>query len=315
MTLLRHATELKPQGRPVCLAIGMFDGVHLGHQQVIRQAVTDAEQHEGVAVVVTFDQHPASVLAPGRVPPLIHSLPQKLRTIEALRVEVVLLIHFDRAFSLKTGETFVRELVRDLGRIQSLCVGSAFTFGHQRSGNIELLRRLGREFGFAVHGLAAVALDGQTVSSTRIRDAIRAGRLDVAQQMLGCEYSLAGQVVEGDRLGRKLGFPTANLDSSGLVLPPGGVYAVHVAAGGTRHRGVLNIGHRPTLENPLPQLRVEAHLLDFNGDLYGQEIEVTFVEKLREERKFPSLDALRQQIERDVTLARTKFAAQPSGNR
>lgn len=315
MNLLRHAADLKPQGRPVCLAIGMFDGVHLGHQQVIRQAVADAEQHEGLAVVVTFDQHPASVLAPGRVPPLIHSLPQKLRVIEALRVDVVLLIHFDYAFSRMPGETFIRELARDMGRIQSLSVGSAFTFGHQRSGNLELLRRLGREFDFTVHGLAAVALDGQTVSSTRIREAIRAGRLEAAQQMLGREYSLAGRVVEGDRLGRKLGFPTANLDAAGLVLPPSGVYAIHVEVGGTRHRGVLNIGHRPTLANPAPQLRVEAHLLDFQGDLYGQEIEVTFVEKLREERKFPSLDALRLQIEQDVALARTKFTVQPSGGR
>ncbi|MBI5387902.1 MAG: bifunctional riboflavin kinase/FAD synthetase [Verrucomicrobia bacterium] len=307
MKLVRRATELRTKGRPVCLAIGMFDGVHLGHQQVIRQAVTDAEQHEGLAVVVTFDRHPAAVLAPQRVPPLIYTLPQKLRAIEALGADAVLLIHFDRQFSSQPGEDFIRELAGGLGRIFSVCVGSAFTFGHQRTGNVDLLRRLGREMGFVVHGLAAVSLDGRRVSSTRIREAIRGGELDAAQQMLGREYSLSGPVVRGDRLGRQLGFPTANLDPTGLVLPPGGVYAIHAKAGRRQHRGVLNIGHRPTLKQPAPQLRVEAHLFDFRGNLYGQELEVTFVAKVREERKFPSLDALRQQIERDVAEVRTKF--------
>lgn len=315
MTILHHATELQPHGRPVCLAIGMFDGVHLGHQQVIRQAVTDAEQHEGLSAVVTFDQHPATILAPNRVPPLIYSLPQRFRTIGALGVDAVLQIHFDREFSARTGEVFIRELVRDFGRLHSICVGSAFAFGHQRSGNVELLRRLGRELGFGVHGLAAVSLGGRTVSSTRIRETIAAGNLDAAQQMLGREYSLAARVIMGDQIGRKLGFPTANLDAAALALPPGGVYAIHAAVGRARHRGVLNIGHRPTLQNPSPQLRVEAHLLDFDGDLYGREVEVMFVAKLRDERKFPSLDALRLQIAADVQMAREQFAAQSTPHR
>jgi riboflavin kinase / FMN adenylyltransferase len=307
MKVVAQAAELDPQGRPVCLAIGMFDGVHLGHQQVIRQAVTDAEQVEGLAGVVTFDRHPASVVAPERAPLLIHPLSQRLRAMAALGVEAVWLIPFDHGFSRQTAEDFVRGLAQGWIGLSSLCVGSAFTFGRGRGGNVDLLRQLGRELGFTVHGLAAVALDGQTVSSTRIREAIRRGNLDLAQQMLGREYALAAKVVEGDRLGRELGFPTANLDVAGLVVPAGGVYAAHATVGKEHHRAVLNIGHRPTLKQAVPELRVEAHLLDFVGDLYGCEMEVTFAEKLRDEQKFDSLDALRAQIAKDVDQARQRF--------
>jgi len=309
MRTVRHASELNPGGRPVSLAVGMFDGVHLGHQQVIRQAATDAEQAEGVAAVVTFDRHPASVLAPQHAPPLIYPLERKLREIEALGIEACWLIAFDEAFSRQTGEEFVRALARHCPGIRSICVGSAFAFGWQRSGDVSLLRRLGAELGFAVHGLAAVALGGHTVSSTRIREAIRSGKLDQAQQMMGREYALCGKVVEGDRIGRTLGFPTANLDAAALVLPPGGVYAAHAVAGPSRCRAVLNIGRRPTLRQPQPQLRVEAHLLDFDGDLYGQQLQITFSRKLREERRFASLDELRAQIQRDIAAARAHFSA------
>ena len=243
------------------MAIGFFDGVHLGHQQIIRQTIADARQHEAVALVITFDCHPNTVVAPNRVPPLIYSLPQKLRAIESLGGDALLLIHFDKPFSEQTGEAFIRGLARDLGHIQSLCVGSSFTFGHKRSGNVALLRTLGAELKFAVHGLAAVSLDGKAVSSTRIREAIRAGELDAASQMLGRAYSLAGRVVRGDQLGRQLGFPTANLDVTGLMLPPNGVYAVHASVARKSFRAVLNIGHRPTVGQPAPQLRVEVHLL------------------------------------------------------
>ncbi|HMC28740.1 MAG TPA: bifunctional riboflavin kinase/FAD synthetase [Verrucomicrobiae bacterium] len=310
MKVIHSAKELQAQGRKVCLAIGMFDGVHLGHQQVIRQAITDAAQHEALSVAVTFDRHPNSVVAPKRVPPLIYSLPQKLRAIAALKTDATLLLEFTKAFSQKTGEQFIRELADEFGRIHSVCVGSSFHFGHRRTGNVSLLQELGKELHFIVHGLSAVSLDGETVSSTRIREAIREGNLDLAGQMLGREYSLAGNVQKGDRLGRKLGIPTANIDIAGLAVPPGGVYAVHCSIGEQSHRAVLNIGYRPTLQNPAPELRVEAHLLDFAGDLYGVEIETTFVEKLRDERKFASLEALQEQIQRDIAQARTLFAQQ-----
>lgn len=307
MNIISDPRELTGGARKVCLAIGTFDGVHLGHQQVIRQTIADARQHEAPAVVITFDRHPSTIVAPERVPPLIYSLPQKLRAIAALGADTTWLIAFDKPFSEQPGEAFGRQLARRFERICSICVGATFTFGHKRSGNVELLQRLGQEFKFTVHGLAAVSLDGQTVSSTRIREAIRAGNLDAASQMLGRAYALAGNVVPGDQLGRTLGFPTANLDVSGLALPPAGVYAAHATGQGRAHRAAVNIGHRPTLARGEPRLHVEAHLLDFAGDLYGQEIEISFVEKLREEQKFASPDLLREQIGRDISAAQRIF--------
>ena len=309
MPILTAATELRARPRKVCVAIGVFDGVHLGHQQVIRQTLADARQHEGVPVVITFDRHPNAVVAPGRVPPMLHSLPQKLRAIESLGVANTLLIRFDRAFSEQTGEQFIRSLALDFGHLHSVCVGSEFTFGHKRSGNVALLKQLGAELKFIVHGLAAVSLDGEPVSSTRIREAVRTGDLDSASQMLGREYSIAGSVIRGDQLGRKLGFPTANLEVAGLILPPNGVYAVHARVAGREHRGALNLGLRPTLASPTPRLQCEVHLLDFAEEIYGEELELTFAAKLRDEQKFPDLAALQSQIHRDLAAARACFTA------
>jgi riboflavin kinase/FMN adenylyltransferase len=307
MNIIRNASELNPGARKVCVAIGVFDGVHLGHQQVIRQTIADAQQHEGISVVVTFDCHPNSVVAPDKIPALIYPLSKKLKAIESMGAETSLLIHFDKALSQIPAEEFIRKLARDFQNIHSICVGSRFTFGYKRQGNVDLLRKLGEELHFIVHGLAAISLDGERVSSTRIREAIQNGNLDGASQMLGRAYSLVGKIVEGDKLGRKLGFPTANLDVTGLIIPPNGVYAIHAATAGKAHRAVLNIGLRPTLGNSTPQLRVEAHLLDFSGDLYGQEMEITFVEKLRDEQKFPSADALTKQIQKDIAAAKKLF--------
>ena len=308
MRVLNAATELQPGPRKVCVAIGVFDGVHLGHQQVIRQTLADARQHEGVPVVITFDRHPNGVVAPDRVPPMLYSLPQKLRAIESLGVANTLLIRFDRAFSEQTGEQFIRSLARDFGPLHSVSVGSEFTFGHKRSGNVALLKQLGAELKFSVHGLAAVSLDGEPVSSTRIREAVRTGDLDAASQMLGREYSVAGTVIRGDQLGRKLGFPTANLEVAGLVLPPNGVYAVHARLRGHEYRGALNLGLRPTLASPTPRLQCEVHLIDFAEEIYGEELELTFAAKLRVEQKFPNVEALRSQITRDLAAARSLFA-------
>jgi riboflavin kinase / FMN adenylyltransferase len=304
--LIHIATELAAGGRKVCLAIGVFDGVHLGHQQIIRQTIADARQHDAIALVLTFDRHPNSIVAPERVPPLIYSLPQKLRAIESLGADAVLLIPFDKNFSEQTGEEFIRSLARDLGRIHSVCVGADFVFGQKRSGNVALLNRLGGEVDFAVHGLAAVALDNQTVSSTRIREVIRVSDFDAASQMLGRPYAIAGCVVEGNQLGRQLGFPTANLNATGLVLPSNGVYSGCTKLGGRLYHVALNIGLRPTIASAAPQLRVEAHLLDFDGNLYGTELEVEIGEKLRDEQKFASTAELRDQITRDIARARAR---------
>ena len=307
MNLIEQAGQLDTRGRKTCLAIGVFDGVHLGHQQIIRQTIADARQHNSLAVVVTFDRHPSTIVAPDRVPPLIYSQAQKIRAIESLGADTLLVIRFDKEFSQQTGEQFIRNLARDLGSIQSVCVGADFVFGHKRSGNVTQLKTLGVELGFHVHGLAAVALDGQTVSSTRIREAIHADDFDAASQMLGRAYSIAGKIIHGDQLGHKLGFPTANLDTAGMILPTNGVYAAQATVAGRTHRAVLNIGCRPSVANPTPEIRMEVHLLDFSGDIYGQELEVVFVERLRSEQKLPSLDALREQIQRDIANARKLF--------
>ena len=304
MQIIRDANELNAAGRKVCLAIGFFDGVHLGHQQIIRQTISDARQHNALALVITFDRHPATVVAPERAPQLIHPLAQKLRTIGSLGADALLLLHFDQAFSQQPADEFIRQLARSLGRVHSLCVGANFTFGHKRLGNVALLQQLGKELHFTVHGMAQVALDGKTISSTRVREAVRSGDLDFASQMLGRAYSISSIVEKGDQLGHRLGFPTANLHVSGLVLPPNGVYAAQAMVNGRNHRAVLNIGNRPTLQDPAAATRLEVHLLDFNGELYGRELEVIFSDKLRDEQKFGSLDELKAQIARDVESAR-----------
>ena len=209
-------------------------------------------------------------------------------------------------FRSKCCEVFIRDLVSDLGKIHSICVGADFVFGHRRSGNVALLRSLGAELHFKVHGLAAVALDGQVVSSTRIREAIRAGNLDAAGQMLGRPYTICGKVVEGDKIGRQLGFPTANLDVTNLILPPNGVYEANTRFNEQSYRVALNIGVRPTVAAG-SELRVEAHLLDFSGELYGAELELEIGERLRGEQTFSSAMELRGQIARDIAQVRSKY--------
>ncbi len=299
MKIIRAANELDNAGRQVCLAIGVFDGVHLGHQQIIRQTVSDARSQDALALVVTFDRHPNVIVAPEHVPPQVFARSQKLRAIASLEADALLEITFDKDFSEKSGAWFIRELARDLGRIHSVCVGADFVFGHQRSGHVGLLRTLGAELHFRVHGMAELALDGKTVSSTRIREAIRQGNLDAAGQMLGRSWSLCGPVVRGDQLGRQWGVPTANVDTGNQILPPHGVYAARIHHGGQCYRAALNIGVRPTVTAG-PQLRVEAHLLNFSGDLYGLELEVEITARLRPEQRFDSVTALREQIARDV---------------
>lgn len=307
MNVVRSAKDLALQGRRACLAIGFFDGVHLGHQQIIRQAGGDAQQHDAIAVVVTFDAHPASVVAPDRAPALIQTREHRLRTIASLGPDAVLLLKFDTALREQPGELFIRNLHRDLGSIHSVCIGADFHFGYQRSGNVALLRKLGAELGFQVHGLHAVSLGGQIISSTRIRESIQAGQLETASEMQGRSYAIASRVIRGDQLGHALGFPTANLEVTGLALPPDGVYLAQVTAAGARHHAVVNIGLRPTLTPHASSRRLEVHLLEFNGDLYDQELEVVFVEHLRGERRFVSREELRRQIERDVAEARRRF--------
>jgi riboflavin kinase/FMN adenylyltransferase len=258
-------------------------------------------------VVITFDRHPNAVVAPHALPLAIYSLGQKLAAIAALGTDATLVIPFDQEFSQRTAESFITQLIHDFGSVRSLCVGREFTFGHRRQGNVALLERMGAEHGFKVHGLASVSLDGQVVSSTRIRQCIQEGNLDAASQMLGREYELSGPVMPGDRLGRQLGFPTANVDVQGLVTPPSGVYAVQARLGEQRLRGVANLGSRPTVAGEGGPRKLEVHLLGFQGEIYGLPMGVQFLQCLRREVKFNSLEELREQIARDIAAAREWF--------
>jgi riboflavin kinase/FMN adenylyltransferase len=247
-------------------------------------------------------------VAPGRVPPLIYPPDKKLRVIASLGADTACVLRFDKALSEVSGEEFVRGLWRDCRPMASIAVGGTFTFGRRRSGNVALLEALGKELNFAVHPLAEISLDGQPVSSTRAREAVREGRFDLAGRLLGRPYTLCGKVVQGSGRGRQIGVPTANLDLAGLLTPPCGVYAARAEVGGRTHTAAVNIGRRPTVDsNPsaAPQIQVEAHLVDFSGDIYGQELELVFVAKLREERKFPSVAALREQILSDIARVRS----------
>ncbi len=304
MRLAHDANELHSATQPVCAAIGVFDGVHLGHREILRRIRAMAADLGGASLVVTFDKHPNAVVAPERVPPIISPLRQRLRLMESLRVDAALVLPFDAAFSRINGEEFIRRLASDLGPLRSLTVGEEFTFGHKRSGDVALLRRLGPELGFTVDPAAGVKLDGQRVSSTRIRDLIRDADFSAAARLLGRRWPLVGEVVTGDRLGRRIGFPTANLETRGLVLPAHGVYAGRVSVDGATFKVALNIGVRPTLNQPVPQLRVEAHLIDFTGELVGRELEVELLALIRPEKKFPDLDALRAQIAADIEVIR-----------
>ncbi|MGA2750300.1 MAG: bifunctional riboflavin kinase/FAD synthetase [Verrucomicrobiota bacterium] len=304
MKVIHDPAELHAGSRPVCAAIGVFDGVHLGHQRVLLQTIADAALCHALSVAVTFDCHPNAVVAPANVPPMIYPPARNLEVIASLGIDAACVIRFDSGFSRISGEHFVRQLAGAFRPLKSISVGRGFMFGYRRSGDVALLQRLGGELGFTVHALPDVELAGQPVSSTRIREAVRAGDFAAAGQMLGRPYSLRGPVIEGQHIGRKLGFPTANIDVTGLLVPPTGVYVACARAGTAAWRAAANIGHRPTVQSADPQIHVEAHLLDFDGDLGGQELELTLLKKLRDEQKFPSAEALRAQITQDIEQTR-----------
>jgi riboflavin kinase/FMN adenylyltransferase len=282
----------------------MFDGVHLGHQHVIRQARIDARARGAATVVATFDPHPLTVVRPEKAPRLLQSLPQRIATLESQGADAVLVLGFDEALSRKSGEAFVRDLVVGFGGLRSFTVGQGFHFGHGRSGNVPLLRTLGRELGFSVNAMAPIHIGPEVVSSTRVRGALRDGKLGLVAELLGRPYSIVGPVVRGDQLGQSLGFPTANIDVDGLELPPFGVYAARARHSGGEFPAAVNLGLRPTLQSPQPLLRFETHLIGFQGDLYGQDLAVELVAFLRPERRFAHLDALKAQIAKDIAAAK-----------
>ena len=304
MNTLHSIAELSQLPGPLFLAIGVFDGVHLGHQAVVSTSARHAQEAGGTAVVVTFDPHPARVLRPQEAPRLLTATQHKIALIREQGVEHLLVIKFDREFARTPPEDFVLELVRHAQPLREICVGHEWSFGKNRAGNLALLQKLGREDGFEVVGIPPVEVDGEVVSSTAIRRAIEQGDLARAARMLGREYTILGTVERGAQLGRKLGFPTANLSAHSEQFPPNGVYAAEAKIDGATLRGVVNLGLRPTVSGGQPQRLLELHLFDLDRDIYGEEVEVRFGKYLRSEKKFDDLEALAAQIARDVAAAR-----------
>jgi riboflavin kinase/FMN adenylyltransferase len=301
----------RPNGGTV-VTIGAYDGVHLGHQAVIAsvraRAVTDGME----SAVVTFDRHPAAVVRPESAPRLLTDLEQKLELLAATGVDRCLVITFDEARSREPAEDFVRDVLVDGLGARVVIVGEDFHFGHQRRGNVDLLVKMGESLGFAVEGMALVDASGQTAgdapkaSSTAIRHALVEGDLDLANAMLGRPYEVRGVVARGDQRGRELGFPTANVSVPGdILLPADGIYAGwYERADGSVHASAISLGRRPTFYEEAHASLLEAHLLDFDGDLYGEAAKVRFVARLRGEERFDDVDALVAQIERDCDQAR-----------
>ncbi len=309
MQTLHSISELSVVPGPIFLAIGVFDGVHRGHQAVISTSARNAHLAEGTSVVVTFDPHPAKVLRPRDAPHLLTATQHKIALIRALGVSHLLIIEFNREFAATSPEDFVQQLVKHSKPLREICVGHEWSFGKDRRGNLDLLKKLGARFDFNVVGIPPVMIQGAVVSSTAIRQAVEAGNLTKAAEMLGREYTILGAVTRGDELGRKIGFPTANLSAHSEQFPPNGVYLAEAWFEGVLYHGVVNLGYRPTVTGDKSQRLLEIHLLDFERDIYGKDLEVRFVRYLRPERKFDSVEALARQINADVRQARDLCAA------
>lgn len=308
MEILRAIDSLGAISGPIVLSIGVFDGVHLGHRAVLARALAGAKAMGGTAVALTFDPHPARFLRPEQAPRLLTSTAHKARLIAAEGMPALLVIDFDAEFAAQSPADFVRRLATAACPLGEICVGENWSFGKGRAGNVALLRELGAELGFKVAEVPSVSIEGAVVSSTRIREAVERGDLEVARRLLGRDYTILGTVEPGDQLGRTLGFPTANLRAHNEQFPPDGVYAVRVATDGREWGGVANIGYRPTVTAGDAERKLEVHLLDFSGDLYGRDLDVDFVQFLRGERKFDGIDSLKAQIARDAESARAILA-------
>jgi riboflavin kinase/FMN adenylyltransferase len=308
MEVWHHNLEEAPSAGPFVVTLGNFDGVHAGHRELLRAAAARARALGLRAAVVTFDPHPTVVVAPERKPKLLMTLAQRLAAFEAEGMDLAWVIPFSRLFSELSPEAFLHQLRRALSPAE-LHVGRAFCFGRDRRGDVATLEAWGEAHECRVHTLALKAADGGRLSSTRIREALDRGEVAAAAELLGHPYSLTGVVVEGDRRGRHLGFPTANLAWEQEQLPAHGVYVTQSLSPhhGEPRMGLTNVGEKPTFDGK--RLTVETHLPGFEGDLYGARMELRFLHRLRGEAKFASVDALRDQIAQDVAQGRAWWAA------
>jgi len=303
---LFHGTDNADIARPTVLTVGVFDGLHLGHQLIMKTVVERATEARAIPTVITFEPHPRAVLHPESAPPLLQTFDQKIEALGVLGIEQTIVIHFDKAFSEIRAEDFLREVVTDRLHARAVYLGRGFAFGHQREGNIELLRQASERLGFFADEVPEVRLRGRRIGSTRIRELLQQGHVNLARRMLGRPYGVEGQVIRGASRGATLGFPTANLRLQNRVVPRGGVYVTATLIEGQWRRSLTNIGTRPTFADAT-EPSVETYVMNWSGDLYGDVLRVRFLQRLRDEKKFNSIDELKAQIERDNARAERFF--------
>jgi riboflavin kinase/FMN adenylyltransferase len=312
---VRGSDELKePLYHPV-VTVGNFDGLHVGHRAIIDIVVERARQLGGEAVVYTFEPHPRKVLQPDRAPRLLATIEQRVELFEQTGVDTVIVEPFTREFAKIPADVFIREILYEKIHPVEVYVGYDFHFGRDREGSMRLLTEMGPKLGFSVTIIPEVTVDAGDVNSTRIRQMLFEGRVEEAFSMLGRSYTIRGRVVKGDRRGRDIGFPTANLDPENEILPASGVYAGRMRflddgnpPRGTEALAVTNVGVRPTFDGE-HRLVAESHLVDFDGDIYGRRVELSFTHHLRDERRFSGVGALREQIAKDVEEGRRRLEA------
>jgi riboflavin kinase/FMN adenylyltransferase len=285
----------------------VFDGLHIGHQLIMRTVVERARAIGAVPTVITFDPHPRAVLHPESAPPLLQTFDQKVEGFGVLGIEQTIVVRFTKEFSEIGARDFLREVVKERLHAKEVYLGKGFAFGHDREGNIDLLKRVGKELGFVAGEVPEVSLRNRRVSSSKIRELLSRGEVNLARRMLGRPYGVEGRVEHGAERGHQLGFPTANLHPRNRVIPRNGVYVTGTLIDGKWRRSVTNVGVRPTFESAA-EPSVETFVMHWSGDLYGDVVRVRFLHRLRDEQKFSSLDDLKIQINKDVARANNYFS-------
>jgi riboflavin kinase/FMN adenylyltransferase len=303
---LFHGTDNAKIARPTVLTLGVFDGLHLGHQLIMKTIVERARATGAVPTVLTFDPHPRALLHPESAPPLLQTFDQKIEALGVLGIEQTIVVRFDQSFAQIRAEDFLRAVVADRLHAKEVYLGCGFAFGHGREGNIDLLRTVSQDLGFFADEVPELRLRGRRVSSSRIRELLQQGQVNLARRMLGRPYGVEGRVIRGAERGAKLGFPTANIQPHNRVIPRTGVYVTAALIDGQWRRSVTNIGTRPTFGSD-NESSVETFVMNWSGDLYGDVVRVRFLHRLRDEKKFSSIDELKSQIERDVGRAQGYF--------
>jgi riboflavin kinase/FMN adenylyltransferase len=306
MKVIRTLSDLPIPPDKTVLTIGNFDGVHLGHREIFRKVVREARARGGTAAVLTFEPHPLRLLAPEQAPPRINTPSEKIRLIEASCIDLLVVLEFTRQIANLSAEAFVHDILMEKLAVHHLVVGYDYAFGRNREGDLNSLRKMAVHYGFTLEALGPISRGGEVYSSTRIRKSLQEGDVAGVVEVLGRNFTLDGVVVHGAGRGHKLGFPTANLQTEKEILPANGVYAVKVKWRDQLYDAVVNIGYRPTF--PEQESSLEIHLLDFQQGLYGETIRLYFVERLRAEQRFDSVEALRSAIGADIEHARRILA-------